>query len=230
MKRSLFFFMICCASVFCSEIRFSHRTDCYATHQPVLYEMAKNTTGPIIEFGCGFGSTDLLHEICKEEQRLLISIDDNLSWLTRFSEKYQKDEWHHFYYVPKKEGQSPESAEHWIEFLDEFDLIEEEVFDLCFIDQSPWLARYETLKRLKGRSLYVIVHDCDYFPEKGIFGSVIEPSRPSVHLPGKFDFSDVFSSFKVYFPEAPWPAQSGPPTLLGSDFESELPEIDFSQY
>ncbi len=230
MKRFLCIFLLSCTEVFCSEIRFSHKTDCFATHQPVLYEIAKNTTGPIIEFGCGNGSTDLLHAICEEEQRILISVDDDLDWLTRFADKYKDDEWHHFYYVPKNEGQDSQSPEHWVKFLDEFHLLKTTNFDLCFIDQSPWLARYETLKRLKGQSRYVIVHDCDYFPIKGVFGSIIEPIRSTRNLPGKFDFSDVFRTFKVYFPLAPWPSPSGPPTLLGSDFESELPEIDYSRY
>jgi hypothetical protein len=36
-------------------------------------------------------------------------------------------------------------------------------------------------------------------------------------------------NFKVYSPATPWPRDTGPPTLLGSNFESDLPEIDFRE-
>lgn len=52
--------------------------DDWSTHQPVLYAIAMSTTGPIIEFGCGNGSTDLLHEICEKEGRTLITLEEGL--------------------------------------------------------------------------------------------------------------------------------------------------------
>lgn len=208
--------------------------DNWSTHQPVLYAVANSTTGPIIEFGCGNGSTDLLHEICEKTGRILITLDDDASWLEKFSTKYlgngyNKDNsgWHKFYYVPGKTKKRPNSPAHWVKFLNEFPLLNELSFDVCFIDQSPWLARYETLKKMKDICRYVIVHDVDYFPMNGIFGKVIKPIKKGVE--GEFDFLDVFAVFKVYFPNQPWPAETGPPTLLGSNFEVEFPEIDYSQ-
>ena len=206
--------------------------DPYVTHQPILYEIARKTTGPIIEFGCGNGSTDLLHEICKKDNRILISIDDDFNWLNKFSQKYLGDGyepdnlgWHKFYYVPgKKDNINPE---HWIKFFEEFELLKTLNFDVCFIDQSPWLARYETIKMFRHKARYVILHDCNYFPEQGIFGKVIKPLISATCTPGVFDFSDVFAYFKVYFPPCPWPGPTGPPTLLGSNFESDLPDIDY---
>ncbi|HLB52462.1 MAG: hypothetical protein A3E80_03080 [Chlamydiae bacterium RIFCSPHIGHO2_12_FULL_49_9] len=208
--------------------------DSYNTHQPILREIVNKTKGPIIEFGCGHGSTDLLHEICKKEGRLLVTLEDNLDWFTQFSNKYEGDGynkdnsgWHKFFFVPGKNQKDNESPAHWTKFLDELELLKTVTFDVCFIDQSPWLARWETLKRMKTSTRYVIVHDCDYFPTNKIFGKTVVPIENK--KPGVFDFSDVFRSFKVYFPRQPWPGDTGPPTLLGSDFESDLPEVNFGR-
>lgn len=126
-----------------AKIEFCHRQDPYGTHQPVLYTLAINTMGPIIEFGCGNSSTDLLHEVCKQTNRLLISIDDDEAWLNKFRSKYLGDGycednsgWHKFFYVPGKfDNWDPN---HWIPFLNEFfSSYQATDFELCFIDQSP---------------------------------------------------------------------------------------------
>jgi hypothetical protein len=224
--------LILLSPLYCDNNRFAW--DDWSTHQPVLYATAIATSGPIIEFGCGNGSTDLLHEICEKEGRLLITLEDDLGWLNKFSEKYlgrgynpDNSGWHKFYYVPGKNPNDPENPAHWVKFLNEFELLDQTFFDVCFIDQSPWLARYEALKMMKKRSRFVIVHDVDYFPMRGIFGTVIKPIKKN--RKGKFDFHDVFKTFCVYFPNQPWPAPTGPPTLLGSNFEETLPAVDFSK-
>ena len=56
----------------------------FATHQVLLYEAVQRTTGPVIEFGCGEGSTVMLHEVCKDQNRRLVSVDNNPSWLSRY--------------------------------------------------------------------------------------------------------------------------------------------------
>ena len=206
-----------------AKIKFSHNENAHYTHQPVLYEIARTTEGPIIEFGCGYGSTDLLHEICKPTRRLLITLDDNLEWLSTFSKKYQEDAaWHKFIFVSGKSTEDPSSPQHWINFLESSELLNTTEFALCFIDQSPWLGRFETMKHMKNRARFTIIHDCDYFPGSGVFGKIASPFC--------YDFSDVFQHFKVYFPLMPWPGVTGPPTLLGSDTEPNLPEIDYNQY
>lgn len=218
--------------------------DTYATHQPVLYEIAMKTTGPIVEFGCGNGSTDLLHEICKKTGRILISIDDNLEWLDQFRSKYigdgyKKDNsgWHKFFFVPGNINNSDPS--HWVKFLDNCELLNSMHFDLCFIDQSPGLARTESIIRFKDKARFIILHDCDMYvgdnytafnPQRQAIGKQIKPLDSKNNIPGIYDFSDTFKYFKVFFPPAPWPGHSGPPTLLGSNFEPNLPDVDYESY
>lgn len=210
------------------------RWDTYSTHQPVLYSAVISTKGPIIEFGCGYGSTDMLHEICEKDHRILITLEDDLSWMEKFSSKYEgrgynKDNtgWHKFYFVPGKNPKDHENPSHWVKFLNEFKLLDELNFDVCFIDQSPWLARYETLKKMKQKARFVIIHDVDYFPMKNIFGKVIKPISQMTE--GEFDFHDVFIYYKVFFPDKPWPGFTGPPTLIGSNIDSNFPDVDFSK-
>lgn len=218
--------------------------DTYGTHQPVLCAIANSTNGPIIEFGCGDGSTDVLHEICKKTQRILISVDDNLEWLNKYKQKYINDGysednsgWHKFLFVPGRTNDSDPS--HWVTFLNTCQLLDQFDFDLCFIDQSPGLARTDTIMRFKDKARYVILHDCDMYvakdyerfvPTQQAVGKEIQPLNSRLNIPGIYDFSKTFRSFKVYFPLKPWPGHSGPPTLLGSNIESTLPEIDYKNY
>lgn len=231
-KSSLIASSLCMSCLQADNNRFFF--DSWSTHQPVLYAVAKSTTGPIIEFGCGNGSTDLLHEICEKEGRILITLEDDLEWLNKFTQKYlgkgynlDNSGWHKFYHVPGKNLDDRANPSHWVDFMETFELLSSLEFDICFIDQAPWLARYETVKKMKDKARFVLVHDVDYFPMNNIFGKTIRPIEN--REPGEFDFSDLFSTFQVYFPNEPWPGDSGPPTLLGSNFEETFPEVDFSQ-
>jgi len=230
------FIMILAFNILNAEIQLNFKNDPYGTHQPVLYEIANMTTGPIIEFGSGDNSTGLMHEICKKSKRLLITVDDDLEWINKFSQKYlgdgyEKDNsgWHKIFFVPGRKGESPE---HWIKFLDNFDLLKNTSFDLCLIDQAPFLGRTETIMRVKDKIKYIILHDCDYFATREFesFGKTITPIDAKNSIPGIYDFSNTFKYFKVFFPSKPWPGASGPPTLLGSNFESNIPDIDYNKY
>jgi hypothetical protein len=216
-----------------AKIKFVHRTNDWATHQPVLYEMAMRTTGPIIEFGAGDNSTVILHEICKKQKRILVTVDDNAGWLSKFATRYINDGfkpdnsgWHKFVFVPGRVGD--EDPSHWIHFLDTSELLKTINFELCFVDQAPWRGRSETVLRLKDKVKYIILHDCDYFAH-GLLGKMIKPYTVRGVCP-ILDFSDTFKYFKVFFPLNPWPGESGPPTLLGSNFDPDLPDIDYNKY
>ncbi len=55
-------------------------------HRCLLWYALENTTGPVIEMGCGDGSTRQLHEYCASRSRLLHSFDTDQDWLNRFSD------------------------------------------------------------------------------------------------------------------------------------------------
>jgi hypothetical protein len=196
-------------------------SDPYNSYYPVLQHYLRSTSGTVIEFGSSQVSTSLLHEMCRMMGRKLITIDDDFERILFFRQLYAgdgyrpyNDGWHQLYYVSGK--YDDHDHHHWIEFFDSVPELIEQEFSICFIDQSPWLARYETLKRFKSISQYVILHDCNYFPEQQIFGTIVEPLVRKIQSPGVFDFSDELSSFYVYYPSRPWPFETGPPTLVGS--------------
>lgn len=231
LQLGLWVFSVCGTLSGQEKLQFSWNP--YATHQPILYHIATMTNGPIVEFGCGDGSTEMLHAICKETGRLLISIDNDEEWLVPYSKKFLGDGynadnsgWHKFILVPKHEGNT--LLEDWIAFLDNCDLLKGINFDLCFVDQNPGAARTETVLRFKDRAKYVILHDCDMYV-CGELGKQIAPMDRKNQMPGIYDFSQTFSNFKVYFPPKPWAGASGPPTLLGSNFANDLPDVDFTK-
>lgn len=194
----------------------------FATHQALLFEAVKRTKGPVIEFGCGEGSTVMLHEVCKSMNRRLISVDNNPSWLGKYRDKYETSS-HRFYLV------SPEGCRgkyhdctHWDPFLKTITSSNVQ-WGLVFVDQAPWEARTKTIRALKSKSDYIVLHDSAYFPEnpdnltENIFGTSVEPLRGEAS-PGYRDYSDMFTHFREYYPKSPWPDPvNGPPTLLGSD-------------
>lgn len=63
-----------------SGFAFSHRTNNFATHQPVLYTAVQLSSGPVAEFGCGTGSTPLLHEFCARQGRPVVTFESDAQW------------------------------------------------------------------------------------------------------------------------------------------------------
>ena len=90
--------------------------DCYSTHRPVLVKILAITDGPVLELGCGWGSTPLLHKLCKEQNRMLITVEDNMDWMARFKEQFESDS-HIFLNVSGKNMKDPDNADHWIHFI-----------------------------------------------------------------------------------------------------------------
>ena len=189
------------------------------THQPVLFEVAERCEGPIAEFGCGHGSTRLLHEIAGRRRLRLLSLEDDPDWLSRFQPELETP-WHQFRLVDdwETELERPEWRERW---------------GLIFLDNDPFEARVAAVKRLRNSADFLIVHDSDYAAEHGMFGRSTKPLLGARDR-GERDYSDVFNSWREFFPSEPWPwPPTGPPTLLGSnrrdvsevpvDFERDLP-------
>jgi hypothetical protein len=175
----------------------------FATHQPVLWTVAGWADGPIAEFGCGYGSTPLLHEVATSRGVPLLTLDSSSDWLERFRPQFESTS-HEFRLVDDwaTELENPVWKERWY---------------LVFVDQGPFEARAQTVERIRLSAEYVIVHDCDYFAERGLLGSALRPLL-GPHDRGERNYDDVFTSWREFFPPEPWPFRpTGPPTLLGSN-------------
>lgn len=112
----------------------------WGSHIPVLLKMTQRTTGPILELGMGLFSTPILHWICFDSQRHLVSYDSeptyfnsNAQYATDFHEVYLADNW------------------------DNIDI--NKPWDIAFIDLSPPLKRKDMAKKLSLCAKFVILHD-----------------------------------------------------------------------
>lgn len=192
-----------------------HKTDAFSTHQPVLIEVIKNlpSRSKILELGSGRGSTELIHKLALKYGHLVTTVDDSEEWIDKYRNAFVEE--HHSYILCS------------IADINTDKRIIESDWDLVFIDQGDWNSRFESLKIFANRVKYIMIHDSDYFPKSGTFGKLITPAIPDVS-PQIVEYSDVFKSWKEYYPNAPWAAESGPPTLLGSNLINIDLDVDFS--
>jgi len=102
--------------------------------------------GPIIELGCGFGSTGMLHKICEATKRRLVSVETDPEWLKML--EHFKTPWHEFYLV---------SEDKW----DQFRMLEQFPWDLALVDNKPGHYRYPLTRRLSKVAQYVAQHDTE---------------------------------------------------------------------
>jgi hypothetical protein len=179
--------------------------DPYSTHIPYLISLLdkiKSFNLPILELGCGYGSTPILHKYCIENKIKLITLDNNVEWLNKIKNYFPENEYHKYISV--------------LNWKEELNNLKNNKYSLVFIDQSPWEARTLSLNIFKSISEYILIHDCDYFPTNKIFGKELAPIVSEQFL-GERDYSDVFKYYKEYFPKK-FACPTGPPTLIGSEY------------
>lgn len=107
-------------------------------HRPMLLLALELTTGQVIEFGSGSGSTDMLKNYCKEVNRRLRSFDNN----QQYSAKY------HSYYVMDWDGE----------------MASKEIYQQCglaFIDHAPGEHRKVAVAKMAGKADIIVIHDTE---------------------------------------------------------------------
>ena len=103
------------------------------------------TKGPILEAGCGDGSTPLLHYMARAMNRPLITADTNKDWLAKFF-GYHAPERHELF---------------WVQDWATFDVIDKNQWGLAFVDCAPGEMRTPLIKRLKGKADLIVAHDSE---------------------------------------------------------------------
>ncbi len=105
-------------------------------HRPLIYwalQETKGLTEPILEMGCGEGSTPYLIEFCKKNKRQLISYDYDKEWADKYNAIHITD----------------------------WDSINHENYSVILIDHSPGERRYIDIQKLKDKCEYMIIHDSE---------------------------------------------------------------------
>lgn len=181
--------------------------DPFATHQQFLEFYVLKTSGNILEFGCGNGSTGLIRNLIKGTSRKLVSFENNKEWYDKMIVEIPPNENHQYIFVKD-----------WEETINNLPKIDWSN-TLVFIDQAPWDARRITMEYFKDVAEYVLIHDVDYFNNNGIFGTY--KMIPGQNIP-EYDYSDISNNWKLYYPPKPWPAPTGPPLLVFSNTGKEI--------
>jgi hypothetical protein len=172
----------------------------YGSHRFVLNEILKRVTKPVLELGAGDHSTIQIDEALKDRKIVITTIDDSKVWLSRY--------W-------KLESEKHKLLFKSISEIREFYKNDNTEYGLVFIDLGDWGLRAEAINKYKDTADYIILHDCNYFPENGFFGTSTKLINKRTYKPGIRNYDDVFKYWTEYFMEG-WNRYS-PPTLLGSN-------------
>lgn len=185
------------------EFKFGH-TCAPGTHQPALFTICNKPNLNILEFGCGVFSTPMLAYMASKLNSNIISLETDQRWLDEAKSRCCKVQSHSFLLVSD-----------WFSFLAEDPAkLQQQKWDVVFVDQAPWNARHDTIIAFKNIAEYIVVHDSD------------------MHPGFEFDYTPHLKNYDIYMPAKPYPYKTGPPTLVGSNFNDTKFNInpeDFNQ-
>ena len=143
------------------------------SHLPLLMKAVAETTGPILELGCGLYSTTPLHWACWVPQRKLVTYENNPGFFD-FLKAYQT-EWHE------------------VHCIDDWDAIDiSGPWSVAFVDHEPGLRRGIELGRLT-HAEYVVVHDSE-----GRNGHKYGLSKSAGLFRYKFEYLNAFPHTSVF--------------------------------
>lgn len=191
-------------------MKLSYKHNTYSTHQPILIETIKRLSvgSNILELGTGEGSTELLN-ILSRDTHYVLSVDHDEEWINKYKEKFR-------YNSILSEHEFKKLS--FDQILKDPDVINIS-WDLIFVDQGDWASREECILYFKDKAKYIILHDSDPYanPFGTAIGDQIKPLAP-YEKPGISNFDKTFKYWMEVYPPLPWPAPTGPPTLLASNF------------
>lgn len=112
----------------------------WGTHIPALVATLAKSKGPVLELGMGISSTPLLHALCFDQNKFLLSVDNDPVFTKMFS-KYR-------------------STGHHIELIKDWDEILDGKWGVVLVDHKPDERRAIEAKKFT-QSEFVILHDSE---------------------------------------------------------------------
>jgi len=106
----------------------------WCNHRPLLFAALEMTSGPVIEFGSGDGSTKYLSAYCREYVRYFSTYDGNKEWADKTGSTYVED-WN--------------------------DPVLYEPCSIAFIDHAPGEHRHIAIARFSQLADIVVIHDSE---------------------------------------------------------------------
>lgn len=115
-------------------IGFLEHVDNWSNFRPLLFLALNLTSGKVLEFGSGYGSTEYLLEYCEEKGREFLSYDSDKEWSQSVGSTYIED-W--------------DKADIWHKC------------GLAFIDHAPGEHRHVAIELLKDKADIICIHDSE---------------------------------------------------------------------
>jgi hypothetical protein len=126
----------------------NEKYDAYNTHRVVLTHLLNVVTeGDVFEFGMGNFSTPMLHSICEEQDRKLLSTDNNLKWFEKFILYKNKNHNMFVFEIDKI-------------LLKQYDFFNSH-FSVVFVDAAPAEVRQPFIDLMQNCTDYFVVHDTE---------------------------------------------------------------------
>jgi hypothetical protein len=137
----------------------------WCSHRPLLYlalELTKNSNKPIVELGCGDGSTIQLNQYIQTDNRKLISFDTNQEWINKYI--HLESNKHQFVYKPDNFAYNQESKE-WYdktpEIVDWLTDVSKDGISVCLVDHACGERRHSDMKLIYNQCDFMVVHDSE---------------------------------------------------------------------
>lgn len=122
--------------------------DLVATHLRLLVAAFMRTQGDVLELGCGWYSTPVLHELCRAAGRRLLTFDNQPYWLPPFMPFASK-------------GHELKQIGWWQEMYEHFP--PDAHFGMAFVDQGQPIEREYAVRRLLAARVVdvFVMHDTE---------------------------------------------------------------------
>ena len=114
----------------------------WGTHAPILIKLLDRTQGPILELGLGISSTPLLHALSFDQDRFLLSLENDPQFIEMFC-RY------------RSELHQIELVDNW----DSADLVAK--WSVVLVDHKPEERRKQEIRRLANFAEYIVLHDSE---------------------------------------------------------------------
>ena len=108
----------------------------WGNHRKLLFESleaTKDSLYPVVELGCGEGSTPYLMKYCERHKRVLFSYDSNKEWADKYDADYVKDWENHLLWHAK--------------------------YSVCLLDLAP--GEYRKIALMKIDADIIVIHDSE---------------------------------------------------------------------
>ena len=127
----------------------------WSTHMPMLIKTIQLTHGPVLELGAGVFSTPLIHWLCAESRRYVVTYESDPQFFG-FSRQFR-------------------SKSHKIKFIEDWtELNEPRMWSVVFIDHVTE-HRARAALQFKDNAMFVILHDSEPERENTYHYSTVYP-------------------------------------------------------